>query len=230
MVNAVSQKRSLVHPDDARRFFDEYHFALKSLGVDMVKVDNQAGLDHFSTPEVPPTETMQAYQAALQESVREHFGGESLHCMSNSTDAVYALSSAAVWRSSQDFFPAQPHTQGLHVFDNAFNAIWVQTFALPDWDMFQSSHPAAGFHAAARAISGGPVYVSDKPGQHDFGLLAKLVVSGGRVLRSRQPALPAREGLFEDGRTQPRATKIVNRNDVEGLDSPIGVFGLFNCF
>jgi len=230
MENAVSQKRSLVHPDDARQFFDEYHRQLKDIGVNMVKVDNQASLDHFSTPGVPPTETMRAYQEALQGSVLEHFAGESLHCMSNSTDAVYALGSAAVWRSSQDFFPDKPETQGLHVFDNAFNAIWVQTFALPDWDMFQSAHPAAGFHAAARAISGGPIYVSDKPGRHDFGLLAKLVITGGRILRSQHPALPARDGLFEDGRRHLRVTKIVNRNDVEGLSSPIGVLGLFNCF
>jgi raffinose synthase len=230
MANAVSQKRSLVHPEDARRFFDDYHRQLKAVGVNMVKVDNQASLDHFSTPDVPPTETMRAYQQALQGSVRDHFAGESLHCMSNSTDAVYALGSAAVWRSSQDFFPDKPETQGLHVFDNAFNAIWVQTFALPDWDMFQSSHPAAAFHAAARAISGGPIYVSDKPGKHDFALLAKLVISDGRILRSQHPALPARDGLFEDGRSQPRVTKIVNRNDVRGLDSPIGVLGLFNCY
>lgn len=230
MANAVSQKRSLVHPDDARRFFDDYHRQLKHIGVNMVKVDNQASLDHFSTPDVPPTAAMRAYQEALQGSVREHFAGESLHCMSNSTDAVYALSSAAVWRSSQDFFPDKPETHGLHVFDNAYNAIWVQTFALPDWDMFQSAHPAAGFHAAARAISGGPIYVSDKPGRHDFDLLAKLVISGGRILRSQHPALPARDGLFEDGRQQLRVTKIVNRNDVEGLESPIGILGVFNCF
>lgn len=29
----------------------------------------------------------------------------------------------------------------------------------PDWDMFQSLHPAAEYHASARAISGGPIYV-----------------------------------------------------------------------
>ena len=113
--------------------------------------------------------------------------------MSNSTNAVYHLRSANVWRSSQDFFPEQPLTHGPHVFDNALNSLWVQTFAVPDWDMFQTTHSAAHFHAAARAISGGPVYVSDKPEGHDFELLGKLMLSDGTVLRSRQPALPGRE-------------------------------------
>jgi len=35
-----------------------------------------------------------------------------------------------------------------------------------DWDMFSSRHVAADIHAAARAVSGGPVYVSDAPGPH----------------------------------------------------------------
>jgi raffinose synthase len=41
--------------------------------------------------------------------------------------------------------------------------------------MFQSKHPAAAVHAAARAVSGAAVYVSDYPGTHDFSLLQKLV-------------------------------------------------------
>jgi raffinose synthase len=150
--------------------------------------------------------------------------------MSNTTDAAYHLKSACVWRSSQDFFPNEPKTHGLHVFDNAFNSIWVRTFALPDWDMFQSGHSAGAFHAAARAISGGPVYVSDKPESHDFSLLSKLMLRDGRILRSKQPAVPSRDSLFEDGRTLPRVTKIVNFNEVAGRALPIGVLGIFNCY
>ena len=41
----------------------------------------------------------------------------------------------------------------------------------PDWDMFHSQHPAAELHALARAVSGGPVYVSDYPGKHNFDIL-----------------------------------------------------------
>ena len=44
----------------------------------------------------------------------------------------------------------------------------------PDWDMFHSSHPAAGMHAAARAVGGCAIYVSDAPGKHDPNLLRKL--------------------------------------------------------
>ena len=49
-----------------------------------------------------------------------------------------------------------------------------------------------------RAISGGAVYVSDKPGEHDFELLRRLVLPDGSVLRALQPARPSRDSLFSD--------------------------------
>ncbi|KAA8528845.1 hypothetical protein F0562_036200 [Nyssa sinensis] len=41
--------------------------------------------------------------------------------------------------------------------------------------MFHSLHPMAEYYGAARAVGGCAIYVSDKPGQHDFNLLKKLV-------------------------------------------------------
>ena len=64
--------------------------------------------------------------------------------------------------------------------------------------MFHSAHPAAALHAAARAVSGGPVYVSDRPGRHDFGLLRRLVLPDGSVLRCAQPGRPTPDCLFAD--------------------------------
>ena len=64
--------------------------------------------------------------------------------------------------------------------------------------MFHSKHPAALLHATARAVSGGAVYVSDKPKQHDFALLKRLVLPGGNVLRAKLPARPTKDVLFLD--------------------------------
>lgn len=50
----------------------------------------------------------------------------------------------------------------------------------------------------ARAVSGGAVYVSDKPGQHDFSLLRKLVLPDGSILRALLPGRPTRDCLFAD--------------------------------
>ncbi len=42
------------------------------------------------------------------------------------------------------------------------------------------------------------MYVSDKPGEHDFDLLRRLVLSDGSVLRARHAARPTRDSLFND--------------------------------
>ena len=77
----------------------------------------------------------------------------------------------------------------------------------PDWDMFQSSHPMGSYHAAGRAVSGGPVYVSDTPDAHDFKLLRKLVLSDGSVLRADNVGRPTRDCLFADVHARARAVE-----------------------
>lgn len=39
---------------------------------------------------------------------------------------------------------------------------------------------------------------SDKPAQHDFEVLKKLVLPDGSVLRAKYPGRPTRDGLFDD--------------------------------
>ena len=75
-----------------------------------------------------------------------------------------------------DFFPDVPSSHMWHVFANSMNNIYSSNLnCLPDWDMFQSSLPTyAGFHAAARCISGGPIYITDTPGHHDIHLIKQI--------------------------------------------------------
>lgn len=86
--------------------------------------------------------------------------------------------------------------------------------------MFQSTHPCAEFHAASRAISGGPIYVSDSVGKHNFPLLKRLVLPDGSILRCEYYALPTRDCLFvdplHDGKTM---LKIWNLNKVTAMKS-----------
>ena len=72
-------------------------------------------------------------------------------------------------------------------------ACWL-TFILPTC----SKHPAAAVHAAARAVSGAAVYVSDSPGKHDFDILRQLVLPDGSVLRGLLPGRPTLDCLFVD--------------------------------
>ncbi|RXH81108.1 hypothetical protein DVH24_005022 [Malus domestica] len=87
-----------------------------------------------------------------------------------------------------------------------------------------SVHPAAEYHGAARAVGGCAIYVSDKPGNHNFDLLRKLVLPNGSVLRAKLPGRPTRDCLFADpARDRTSLLKIWNVNNCSG------VIGVFNC-
>lgn len=46
--------------------------------------------------------------------------------------------------------------------------------------MFQTSHPYSSFHAAARCVSGGPIYITDEPGKHDVNLINQMTAPNVR--------------------------------------------------
>lgn len=114
--------------------------------------------------------------------------------------------------------------QGTHMVNCAYNSLWMDQFIRPDWDMFQSDHGCAAFHATSRAICGGPVYVSDTLGCHDFALLGRLVFPDGTVPRCLHYALPTRDCMFKNPLfDQEIVLKIWNLNKFEGI------IGAFNC-
>ena len=214
----------LVDPRQAARFYAEFHAILKAGGVDLIKVDGQSALPEFTRPHFGRVSSMRSYQEALQSSAMGHFDGGMIHCMSNGLDIAYQLEQTLVWRNSDDFFPKKTSSaQQIHVHTNALNNLWTSAFALPDWDMFQSHHRWAEYHAAARALSGGPIYVCDKPGRQNFRLLRQLASSTGRLWRCDRPALPAPESVFADCRREEVLLKIHNRSGA------IGLIGFFHC-
>ncbi|KAE8382964.1 hypothetical protein BDV26DRAFT_195902 [Aspergillus bertholletiae] len=175
------EKQSLlaVDPDDIQRFYDEFYSYLASTGVDAVKTDAQFFLDLLKDPEDRQRFT-QAYQDAWSISSLRYFGTKAISCMSMFPQAIFnsqlpTNKPTIPLRNSDDFFPEVPASHTWHVFCNAHNALLTRYLnVLPDWDMFQTSHPYASFHAAARCVSGGPIYITDEPGNHNISLINEI--------------------------------------------------------
>jgi hypothetical protein len=119
-------------------------------------------------------------------------------CMCHSTENLLNYYETSMARASDDFYPKDMAAQTVHLVSCAYNTVMLGEIATTDWDMFHSKHPFAAMHAAARAISGGPVYVSDSPGNHDPELLGRLVLPDGGILRAQIPARPTVDCLFSD--------------------------------
>lgn len=210
----------LIPEEKIGQFFEDYHSELARQGVDGIKVDNQSVLEGLAVGHGGGLGLSRGYREALEASAEKHFEGRLLNCMAGAADSWYAGQSL-LSRSSRDFIPLQPDAHGMHLYSNAQVSLWFGNFMQPDWDMFQSGHIWGAYHAAARALSGGPVYVSDRPNEHDFLLLSKLVCSDGSILRADQPALPTADTLCVDPTHEDALLKIWNRNGNAGV---LGVF------
>jgi raffinose synthase len=211
----------LVPEKEIGQFYDDYHRLLREQGVDGVKVDNQGSLEGVANGSGGRVRLTRAYRKALEASVQKHFSGRLMNCMSNANETHLMCRDSSLLRTSTDFWPNRPHSHGLHLYTNAQVGLWFGQFIHPDWDMFQSGHAAGPYHAAGRAVSGSPVYVSDKPGKQNFELLKKLVTSDGKTLRCDDIGLPTRDCLFANVTRDAVLLKIFNSN---GEGALIGVF------
>ncbi|KAF8654475.1 hypothetical protein HU200_061665 [Digitaria exilis] len=215
----------LVNPDKVFSFYNELHSYLASAGVDGVKVDVQNILETLGAGHGGRVLLARKYQQALEASIARNFPDNGIiSCMSHNTDNLYSSKRSAVVRASDDFWPRDPASHTIHIASVAYNTVFLGEFMQPDWDMFHSVHPMAEYHAAARAVGGCAIYVSDKPGCHDFNLLKKLVLPDGSILRAKLPGRPTRDCLFSDpARDGKSILKIWNLNEHSG------VIGAFNC-
>lgn len=215
----------LVHPKKVFNFYNELHAYLASCGVDGVKVDVQNIIETLGAGYGGRVSLTRSYVQGLEASISRNFPDNGcIACMCHNTDGLYSAKQTAVVRASDDFYPHDPASHTIHISSVAYNTLFLGEFMQPDWDMFHSLHPAAEYHAAARAIGGCPIYVSDKPGNHNFELLRKLVLPDGSVLRAQLPGRPTRDCLFIDpARDGVSLLKIWNMNKCSG------VVGVFNC-
>lgn len=55
--------------------------------------------------------------------------------------------------NSDDFFPDEKDSHSWHIYANAINSLWSTHHSdiIGDWDMFQSDHPFAEYHASRYA-------------------------------------------------------------------------------
>ncbi|KAJ7963496.1 Alkaline alpha-galactosidase seed imbibition protein [Quillaja saponaria] len=215
----------LVNPEKVFNFYNELHSYLASAGINGVKVDVQNILETLGAGHGGRVKLARKYHHALEASISRNFPDNGIiSCMSHNTDGLYSAKRTAVIRASDDFWPRDPASHTIHIASVAYNTVFLGEFMQPDWDMFHSLHPMAEYHGAARAVGGCAIYVSDKPGHHDFKLLKKLVLPDGSILRAKLPGRPTRDCLFSDpARDGKSLLKIWNLNDFSG------VVGVFNC-
>ncbi|WP_127587054.1 Sip1-related alpha-galactosidase [Paenibacillus koleovorans] len=209
----------LPYPDPALGFgfWNTWHGYLSRQGIDFVKVDSQASINNYLQYERAVGASASAAHQALEASVALHFDGAVINCMGMAPENVWHRPRSAVSRNSDDFFPKVRHSFREHALQNAYNSYWHGPFYWGDWDMFWSSNHDDVQNAVLRAVSGGPVYVSDQVGRTNAEVLKPLAYSDGRLLRCEKPALPTGDCLMQDPTSEAVPLKLWNMAGAAGI-------------
>ena len=200
-----------------RSFYDDWYRELRAAGVDFVKVDNQAATPRFFAGRLPLADA----GAGMLRNLEDAAAGAGIavqSCMAMSLECALAWRDSAVVRNSDDYIPDDALLAREHVLQNAYNALWTASLAWPDWDMFQSSDPQAEVHAIARAVSGGPIYVTDEPGRTRPEILRPLADRTGRLYLLDEPGMVTRDLLLTDPSTGGRPLLVWGPVRRPGLD------------
>ncbi|KAF2224573.1 raffinose synthase or seed imbibition protein Sip1-domain-containing protein [Elsinoe ampelina] len=233
-MSVITGPMTVISESSIKQMYSDFYAFLSSCGIDSVKTDVQFYLDLLHS--APARRSLiTAYQDAWTIASLRHFSARTISCMSQSPSVLFhsqlPINRPTIpVRNSDDFFPDIEASHPWHVFCNAHNSLLTQHLnVVPDWDMFQTRHPWAGFHAAARCVSGGPIYFTDYPGQHDVELINAMTAatpeSGRRIILR-----PHRSGKSISAYAGYKDQALLKAGTYVGFArTGSGILGVFNC-
>lgn len=125
---------------------------------------------------------------------------ELLNCISQSNVNVFNTKHSIISRASVDIKLNLPKENMRRTKQSFANNMWWGDILVGDFDMYHTSNKeTAQYLTIARAISGGPVYISDKPDHFDKKVVEPLIFSDGKIIRALAPAVPLPSSLFSNG-------------------------------
>ena len=207
----------IVAPDEekATRYFNDLCARIKEWGGDFVKIDNQGFHQRYENV-APIGQSARAIQKGIDSAADKHFDGALINCMGMPSECMFNRTSA-VSRCSDDFIPESREWFAKNILQCAYNGLLQGQFYVNDWDMWWTDDDQAVKNSLCRAISGGPIYVSDKIGRTNPEILKPLCLEDGRILRPDESATPTADCLMQNPTTIDKIFKLRNRFGEKGV-------------
>jgi len=221
---AVKEEILLVSPTEKATsvFFDELCRRVKEWDGDFVKIDNQ-GYHTLYQNMAPIGESARHSQRAIDNATEKYFDGALINCMGMPSECMFNRPSSAVSRCSDDFMPESREWFAKNILQCAYNGLLQGQYYINDWDMWWTDDEQATKNSLCRAVSGGPIYVSDKIGRSRPEILKPICFSDGRIPRCDNSATPTTDCLIGDPTKTEKPFKIQNRVGENGI---VAVFNI----
>ncbi|MCQ2450211.1 MAG: hypothetical protein MJ132_08530 [Clostridia bacterium] len=203
-------------------YFDLFAATFKSYGADFLKVDNQGFLFEHYKGLMPIGKAAKNMQRAIDLSVEKYFGGTLINCMGMPHECFWNRPMSVVNRISGDFQPEDRKWFIQHLIQCSFNAMVQGSLYVGDWDMWWSDDAQGTKNAVLRAMSGGPVYMSDELNRSIKKTIMPIIYADGRIIRLPESARPAKSCLLTDSEHNGNIYKVFNRA------GDVGILAAFN--
>lgn len=207
----------------AYTYYSAFHDYLRKSGADFIKIDNQSMTRRFYKGLAPVGAVAREFHDAMEASVGQHFDNQMINCMGMASEDMWNRSVSPISRCSDDFLPEDREWFRKHILQCSYNCLIQGQFYYCDWDMWWTDDGQAVKNSVLRAISGGPIYVSDQLGRSNKEILDPLILSDGRILRCDRPAMPTADCLTVDPVT---CGKIFKLQNICGTSGVMAVFNL----
>ena len=204
------------------KFYYGFHSFLRDCGANFVKVDNQSSTSRLYRGMLPAGIACENLHQAVEASVGVCFDGDLINCMGMGNENFWNRPQSSVNRISNDFQPENREWFIKHLLQCSYNAYIQCCVYTGDWDMWWSDDEQAVKNAVLRAMSGGPVYMSDKLDRSIKKVVMPIIYSDGRIIRLQDPAMPVKECLVGDYQHNGKIFKVFNRR------GEVGVLAAFN--
>lgn len=203
-------------------FFSRIHAFLKGCGADFLKIDNQSFIRRWYRDVCPVGTAAENLYKGIEPSVEKYFDGDLINCMGMAAENMFNRKTSAVSRCSDDFQPENRAWFAKHVLQCAYNGMLQGQYCYNDWDMWWSDDEQATKNSILRALSGGPIYVSDRIGRSRAEIFKPLCFSDGRILRPDRVAVPTADCLLSDMTIEAKPMKVMN------IAGKVGYIAAFN--
>lgn len=177
-------------------FYEYYIRTMKQNGFDFLKIDNQAFTLPLYMGGTQVVRQAKACNLALEQQTHRQRTGL-MNCMAQNVVNTDHTQYSGVTRVSIDYKKYDENMAKSHLFQSYTNTLLLEQTVWPDHDMFHSSDTICGdLMARSKAISGGPVYLSDSPGEFIRENILPLIDEKGKIFRPAAPAVPTPESIF----------------------------------
>ncbi len=225
-VTLLSNGQIVIRPQ--RESFDKFYslfadYIIES-GASFIKIDRQSFSSAYAGVR-PIGEIASALQGAIENVANSRFDGAIINCMGMASENAYNREKTAILRCSDDFLPNDGEWFKRHINDCAYNSLFWGNLYYTDWDMFWTNDGQAKKNAVLHALSGGPVYISDKIGATVPEVLNPLCETDGKIIRADETLVPVAELLFTDASEEKTPMAVFNRKNGAVVLAAFNIYG-----